>query len=163
MKLVRAMSVLALLAVSQPAAATNHSKIPEEDYDFLSVTTGPCIPTIGIGIEPKHRVECERITPPRRYRGTWFVAFETSYFTPIGKRSCIETKGLTTCAELRGTALPWPSRWACPRKFEIEFIGRRNNSPGFDPAYQIVVDEVVSMTRLPNPPYEADECDPAAR
>ena len=160
--LVRAISLLALLAASQPAAAEEMSAVAEENYDFLLVTLGPCVPQIGVGIEPKHRVECERMTQPRLYRGTWIVAFETSLFTPIGKESCVETREWTSCASLSGSGLPWPSRWACPRKFEVEFIGRRNALPGFDPAYRIVVDRMISAKRLPDPPHEAGECDPTA-
>ena len=67
-----ALSLLGLLAVSaQRAAAMErpHSEISEENYDFLSVTEGPCIPKIGVGIEPKYAAECKRMTEPRRYRG----------------------------------------------------------------------------------------------
>lgn len=141
-----------------------HLAIPEENYDFLSVTTGPCIPKIGVGIEPRFQAPCKRMTEPRRYRGTWFVAFETSYFTPVGTQSCVETRGLTNCAHLVGKALPWPSRWACPRRFELEFIGRRNLLPQFygGTRYKIAVDRVITLKRLPDPRYEPGECDPAA-
>ena len=163
MRVAIAWGVLGLLAVQAGcAAATGKSKPLEENYEFLSVTNGRCIPKIGVGIDPDSEAECQRMTEPRRYRGTWFVAFETSLFTPIGKQSCIETKGRTNCAELVGKALPWPSRWACPRQFEIEFVGRRNLLPGFDPTYRIVVDQLISAKRLPDPPHEPDECDPAA-
>ena len=133
---------------------------PEDNYDFLSVTVGPCVPRFGVGIEPQHEAECRRMTEPRRYRGTWYVAFETSFFTPIGTQGCIKTKGRTNCAQLVGKTLPWPSRWACPREFEIEFIGRRNELPRFDPTpYRIIVDQLISAKRLPDPPHEPDECD----
>lgn len=162
MKPILATGLLALIAASQPAVATDTSAVPEENYDFLLVTSGPCVPRIGVGIEPKHRVECGRMTEPRLYRGTWFVAFETSLFAPIGRESCGEMREWTSCAALSGSVLPWPSRWACPRKFKVEFIGRRNALPGFDPAYRIVVDKVISVKRLPDPPHEAGECDPTA-
>ena len=137
--------------------------LPEEDYSFLLVTTGPCVPKIGIGIEPKYRAACKRMTKPGRYRGTWYTDFETSFFTPIGQRSCIETKGLTRCAALAGgKALPWPARSACPRLWEVEFIGRRNVLPGSYPGYRIVVDEVIDFKRLPDPPHEPGECDETA-
>lgn len=139
--------------------------VPEENYDFLSVTNGPCIPKFGGRIETKYKTECERMTEPRRYRGTWRVEFEGSVFTPAGIADCFETRGGTRCAYVEGKALPWPSRWACPRKYEVEFIGRRNVLPGlygnaFD--YRIVVDELIEAKRLPDPPHESNDCDEAA-
>ena len=158
-----ALGLLGLVAVqSGCAAAIAKSKIVEEHYDFLFVTDSPCVPNVSVGIDPKYQAECQRMTEPRRYRGTWFVAFETSFFTPIGKQSCIKTKARTNCAQLVGKALPWPSRWACPRQFEVEFIGRRNLLPGFDPAYRVVVDQLISAKRLPDPSHEPWECDAAA-
>lgn len=163
-------STLAIVALNSAAMAcgSNHLRpahlgIPEENYDFMSVTAGPCFPRAGVGIEPKYEADCKRMTELRRYRGTWQVEFEGSFFTPIEKPDCTETKGVTDCAELVGKALPWPSRWACPRKFEVEFIGRRNALPRFDPAaYRIVVEQLISAKRLSDPPHEPDECDPAA-
>lgn len=161
MMLVRAMSLFALLAANQPGAGTDSSIIPEENYDFLLVTDGPCIPKAGI--DENGEWGCGRMTQPRRYRGTWYVAFETSLFTPLGKRGCIKTRALTECAELEGKALPWPPRWACARQFEVEFIGRRNLLPQWSPsAYRVVVDRLISAKRLPDPPHEPNECDPAA-
>lgn len=135
--------------------------LPEAEYTFLSAT-GPCVPKIGVGVEPKHRAACKRMTKPERYRGTWYTDFETSFFTPIGEDSCIETKVMGCAALVGGEALPWPSRAACPRLWQVEFIGRRNVLPGFDPPYRIVVDEVIDFKRLPDPPHAADECDETA-
>lgn len=136
--------------------------LPEADYRFLSVMTGPCVPKIGLGIEPKHRSTCKQMTKPERYRGIWYTDFETSFFKPIGEESCAKTK-FTRCAELvAGKALPWPSRWACPRSWQVEFIGRRNVLPGFAPPYRIVVDEVIDFKRLTDPPHEIGECDESA-
>ena len=144
------------------AAAQTSAMIPEENYDFLSVTDGPCVPKIGVGIEAKYEAECKRMTEPRRYRGTWYVDFETSFFTPAGRRQCWGPKGTGGCLELKGEALPWPKRSDCGREFEVDFIGRRNVLPTFYPAYTIVVDQVISARRLPDPPHDADECDAAA-
>ena len=156
-----ALALIALLAANTVgASAVDPSSIPEEDYDFLSVTDGTCLPNIAVGIDPKYEAECRRMTEPKRYRGRWYVAFETSYFTPAGMQSCIETKGLTDCAELVGSALPWPGRWDCAREYEVEFIGRRNALPRFfrGAAYEVVVDELISAKRLPDP-YD-ENCDP---
>ncbi len=160
-----ALSLLGLVAVETGCAtAIGNSKIGGENYDFLSVTDGPCMPKVGVGIDPKHKAECQRMTEPRRYRGSWFVAFETSLFTPVGKQSCIETEGRMPCAELVGKALPWPSRWACPREYELEFTGRRNALPRFyeGTSYKIEVENLLSAKRLPDPRHEPDDCDPAA-
>lgn len=156
--------VLSLLALGAATTQTplGTSSTPEDDYRFLSVTSGPCVRQIGRQIDPKQQLECRRMTEPRRYRGTWYVAFETSLFTPVGNQNCVETKGQTKCAELEGASLPWPSRGACARKFEVEFIGRRNVEPGAYPVYRIVVDEMISAKRLSDPPNEIGDCDPAA-
>jgi len=154
-----ALSMLGLLCV-QPAAAKDPSKIPEENYDFLSVIDGPCVPKLGY--EPKDGPECGGWTGQRRYRGTWRVEFEDSSFVPRGMADCAKT--MAPCPLLAGKALPWPSRWACPRRFEVEFIGRRNRLPGWmdGSRYEIVVDTLISAKRLPDPPHEQDECDPNA-
>jgi len=138
--------------------------IPEEDYRFLSVTNGPCFSGPGERTKLENDVVCKSMSPLRRYRGTWFVAFETSLFMPLGNPECGEVGRSVNCAELVGKALPWPSRWACPRKFAIEFIGKRNLQPQYydDVAYKIVVQKVISIKRLPDPPYEPNECDPHA-
>ncbi|MEO5772487.1 MAG: hypothetical protein ABIQ32_00015 [Sphingomicrobium sp.] len=150
-----------LVAGALQIAATDVPTIAEEDYDFIAVTKGPCALKIGVGIEPKHEAECQRITAPRRFRGTWQVEFEGSFFTPIGKPDCVETR--RNCAELVGQSLPWPSRWACPRKFEVEFVGRRNVLPRDDPsAYRIIVDKVITAKRLPDPLHEPGDCDSTA-
>jgi len=159
-KFVGALTLFGMLAANaHPAAVPATSETPEEDHDFLSVTDGPCIPKIGVGIEQQYKTECQRMTGPRRYRGRWFVAFETSFFTPVGQESCIKTKGQTNCAELIGKALPWPGRWDCAREFEVEFVGRRNVLPGFyeSAPYKIVVDRLISAKRLPDP-YD-ENCD----
>lgn len=99
-RVVTALSLFGLLGVSaQQAVAIDQSRIPEENYDFLSVTAGPCMPKDGI--EPKYEPECLRMTEPRRYRGTWHVEFEGSYFTPVGWRDRIETEAMD-CAALVG-------------------------------------------------------------
>ena len=159
MRFAAVLSLVGLLAV-HPAAATDPSKIPEENYDFLQVIDGPCVPKLGF--EPKDGPECREWTEPRRYRGTWQVEFEGSFFTPVGKQDCVATKAY--CAWLVGKPLPWPSRWACPRMFEVEFIGRRNRLPGWldGSRYEIVVDKLISAKRLADPPHEPDECDPKA-
>lgn len=137
--------------------------LPEENYGFLSVTDGPCVSKADVDTGIVNREECRRMTEPKRYRGTWYVAFETSVFTPRGMRNCIEAKAPSTCARLAGAGLPWPSRWACPRAYEVEFIGRHNTLAGVDPVYRIVVDELISAKRLPDPQHESGECDEAAR
>jgi hypothetical protein len=114
---------------------------------------------MGIGIEPKNKAACNQLTGPRRYRGTWYVDFETSFFTPAGKPDCIKTE-VPDCVELEGDALPWPKRAACPREYRIEVIGRRNLLPRYltGAAYKVIVDRVISIKRLPDPPHEPGEC-----
>jgi len=134
--------------------------VPEENYDFLSVTKGPCVPSIGVKLTPTQEAECARMTEPRHYRGTWRVGFESSIFTPAGRRVCWETDATAQCMALEGTTLPWPTRWECDREFELDFIGRRNVSPGFFPSYRIVVDRLISVKRLPDPANDPEQCDP---
>lgn len=104
-----ALSLLAFAAAQTGcAAAMSKSKLEEENYDLLTDTNDTCKPKIGVGIEPMHEAACKQMTEPRRYRGTWYVGFETSFFTPIGKQDCIETK-VPDCVELAGDTLPWPN------------------------------------------------------
>jgi hypothetical protein len=125
--------------------------LPEVDYSFLSATTGPCVPKIGVGIPAEHRAACKRMTEQGRYRGTWYVSSKTSLFAPNGHERCVETKGRTNCAELvGGTYLPWPHKGHCPSSWDVEFIGRRNVLPGGNPAYRIVVDQIIHFSRLPD-------------
>jgi len=140
------------------ALALFGAPVPEEDYAFLGVKDDRCIPKIGVGIEPQYEAECKRMTEPRHYRGTWYVDFETSFFTPTGYRSCLETTEHNPCMELSGEALPRLKRWECGREFEVDFVGRRNVLPGFWPAYKIVVDKLIWVKRLPDPHDE--NCDP---
>ena len=132
--------------------------VPEENYDFVSATDDRCVSKIGIGIEAKYKADCDLMAEPRRYRGTWYVDFETSFFTPAGKQDCMQTDEPGDCLELAGEALPWPPRSDCGRKFELEFIGRRNVYRKFFPRYSITVDKLISARRLPDP-YDVD-CDP---
>lgn len=151
-----------LLSACAHQAATGQANISEESYDFLAVTDGPCIPQIAVGIDPKHRAKCSRMTEPRRYRGIWRVEFEASVLTPIGQPRCLQEKG-GDCAWIEGKDLPWPGRWDCSREYEIEFIGRRNALPGSyghggSSHYKVVVDRLISAKRRPDP-YDAN-CDP---
>ena len=76
-----ALNLLGLLSAA-PAATAEPAKIPEENYVFLQVIDGPCVPKLGY--EPKDGPECREWTEPRRYRGTWQVGFEDSSFIPAG-------------------------------------------------------------------------------
>lgn len=141
-----------------------HLQLPEENYDVLALTMGPCAPKVGVAIEPRHEAACKQMTELRRYRGVWYVDFETSFFTPIGRKYCRETKELGDCVELTGETLPWPRRSDCARKYQVEFIGRRNVLPyNYEgSAYRIVVNKVISVKRLPDPPRQQGHCEPVA-
>ncbi len=158
--IVRVLGLIGLFAGNASQATLKDSGIPEEDYAFLSVASGPCATPMRASTDAASRAACSRMTEPRRYRGTWSVDFEGSFFTPRGRPNCLVSEA-DHCVELAGKVLPWPSRWACPRVFEVEFIGRRNAQPNFydGPPYKIVVDELISVKRLPDPPHEPDECD----
>ena len=139
-------------------------RFPEEDYSFLAVTDGPCVPKIGTRVKPEQQAICNRMTPMRRYRGTWLVGFETSLFAPIGRPSCAVPTSLEKCAELAGDLYFRPhSRWACPKLYRLEFIGHRNVLPASVPPYRITVDEVLAYSPLPDPPHEPGECDNEAQ
>lgn len=151
-------SLLAVFAGQRPVTSMNSPAVLDEDYGFLMLTDGPCVPKTGIELHPRDRVNCDLMTQPRRYHGTWLVAFETSYFTPMGRENCLQTPAVADCIELDGKLLPWPSKWACPRMFEVEFIGRRNVYPRILPSYLLVVDKLISARRLPDPPRKRNEC-----
>jgi hypothetical protein len=147
-----------------PNSPSIEMSVPEEDYAFLSVTRGPCDAPVRSSTNAATQSDCARMTGPRRYRGTWSVDFEGSFFTPRGRLSCLDSE-TESCVVLAGKSLPWPSRWACPRAYEIDFIGRRNALPNFfnGSAYKVVVDKLISVRRLPDLPREADQCDANAK
>jgi hypothetical protein len=95
------------------------------------------------------------MTGPRRYRGTWVVAFETSIFEPSDKPNCVEGRTLDYCPDLvlEGKALPSPGQWGCARMFQLDFVGRRSVHPGSDLNYRVVVDRLISAKRLPDPKW----------
>jgi hypothetical protein len=135
----------------------------EENYGFLSVTTGPCAAKNGTLVSPKQRLACKRLTPSRRYRGTWLVGSKTSFFSPTDS-SCVGAKSPANCAQLLddkdalASAIRRDSSWACLKMYRIEFIGRRNVLPNVDPAYRIRIDELLGYWPLPDPPLKPDEC-----
>ena len=147
------------------ASATATSIVPEENYDFLAKADGRCVPQIGLKFDPRQEADCKRLAEPRRYRGTWLVAFETSIFTPAGKPHCIEGVTLDYCPDLvlEGSALPWPGRWSCARRFQVDFIGRRSRWVGSELNYRVVVDRVIAVKRLQDPPHDPWDCDAAAQ
>ena len=140
-------------------------QIPEENYDLLTITKGPCAPKIFMPIEKEHQAACSQMNEPRLYRGTWYVDFETSYFTPVGRAYC-GTANAADCIQLKGESLPWPKRSDCMRAYQIEFVGRRNLLPHtYDDgsAYRIMVDRVLSVKRLPDPPQGLGLCSSRSR
>ena len=153
------------LLCAVPGTAANQRTIPDEHYEFRSVIDSACWPQAAVKMAAAQRAECSRLTAPRRYRGTWRVAFETSIFTPAGNAGCVEGVTMDYCPDLilRGKRLPWPSRWACPQEYDIEFIGRRSLHPGKMFGFDVAVDRVISAKRLPDPPHEPGECDPNAK
>lgn len=160
-----ALSLLGFVALQSGCSTpVNKFELAEENYDLLKVTEGACATKVGAGIEPRHKAVCKRMTDPRRYRGTWYVDFETSFFTPIGKEYCRDTRAVGDCVELTGKALPWPRRSDCAHEYQVEFVGRRNLLPhNYEgSAYRILVDKVLSVTRLPDPSQEPGVCAAAA-
>jgi hypothetical protein len=160
-KFAATLSLFGLLSAPSFAAA-NVAGVPEESYGFLAVADGPCVPKIGAKLTPQQEDECQRLAEPRRYRGRWFVGFETSIFKPAGKPTCIEGVTLDYCPDLilEGKALPWPGRWSCTRMFEVDFVGRRTVWPGSGMNYRLIVDRLISAKRLPDPTWATGECDP---
>ena len=135
------------------------ARFQEENYDFLAVTTGPCVPKAGIPIGPKQRAACQRMTPKRRYRGTMYAGGGTYLFAPVGQPSCAGAKDQPNCAELVGDMWFRPQyELECPTLYRVELIGRRNVLPGADPAYRINVDEVLAYWQLDDPPNAAGRC-----
>jgi hypothetical protein len=135
-------------------------QFPEETYDFLAVTTGPCVSGTGMPIDPEQLVACKRMTPKRRYRGTWLVGFDISLFAPAGKPDCTKAMAVAYCAELVGADYFRPhSSKACPKLYRLEFVGQRNALPSSHPSYRIAVDYILADEPLPNPPHKPGECD----
>jgi hypothetical protein len=135
-------------------------EFPEETYDFLTETSGPCVTGIGTQMDPKQLRTCKRMTPKRRYRGTWLVGSEASLFAPVGKPDCTNAMAVANCAELVGAQYFGPhSPRSCPKLYKVEFVGQRNALPASHPAYRITVDYILADQPLPDPPHKPGECD----
>jgi hypothetical protein len=137
-------------------------EFPEESYDFLTVTSGPCAPRAGVRIGPKQALACKRMTSKRRYRGTWLLDSSRSLFAPAGKPNCLDSQMQETCAELGGKGLDWLRPYSqshmCPALYRLEFVGRRNVAPNGRPAYRIAVENVIAYEKLPDPPHGDGFC-----
>jgi len=139
---------------------------PKREFKFELVEQQPCSWTRERrGPDPRFASECGRLSGPLRWHGTWSVESEGSDFMPEGGLTCPRSLSSPCSIAIEGKALPWPGRWACPRHFKIEFIGRRSLLPGpygsFGMTqYRIVVDRLISAKRLPDEQkYDPRECD----
>src|SRR3982751_3130022 len=93
-----------------------HQALPS-DFDFAAAWDSPCVPTRKRrGPDPAFAEACAEWSEPQYYHGVWSVGFEESNFTFMGKMDCYKMQD-HSCIELRGKALPWPSRWTCNREF----------------------------------------------
>lgn len=146
------------LALAGCAGSPGASVEPLATGSQLLALDDRCLPKSGVGIEARFEADCLRMTEPKRWRGTWRVAFEDSTFTPAGQRHC----KVGYCLSLEGKALSWPGRWACAREYEIEFIGRASVWRGAYghgiPSYKLVVDRLISAKRLADPSHDATQC-----
>ncbi len=130
-------------------------EFPEETYDFLAMTNGPCVQEI----KAIMRTACERMTPKRRYRGTLFASGQTFLFAPAGHPPCAGEGGQAGCVAVEGNMWIRPDYDAqCPRLYRLELVGRRNVLPRANPTYRIMVDEIVAYQELDGPPNEPANC-----
>ena len=129
-------------------------EFPEATYDFLQDTTGPCAAEA-----PKPSVSCKALTPKRRYRGTLYAFGDTFLFAPVGKPPCKGDGPEPNCVAVEGNIwIRGDYDAQCPRLYQLEFIGRRNASPGANPAYRIKVDYILGYQELDDLPKQPASC-----
>lgn len=110
--------------------------------------------------------KCRELGQRKYYHGVWIVGFEANGFTFVGQPECYEPGQKNICLSLRGDALVWPPG-ACPRRIEIEFVGRRYLHPvagpwEIFPEYAVIVEKVISRRRLADPTGPGS-CEPNSR
>jgi hypothetical protein len=126
------------------------------DFDFAAARDSPCVWRLKDRRAPDRAFAeaCKQWSDPQYFHGVWSVGFEESNFTFMGKMDCYKMQD-HSCIELRGEALPWPSRSDCNREFELKFIGRRSRYAiaGImgSPTFAVTVDRVIYARRLPAP------------
>jgi hypothetical protein len=138
---------------SDEQIAVQHAADPGMRDDCLSIIKwgGPEALT-------KPQEECYKFDSPRRWKGLWLGAFETSSFCPEPARSC-DTPGERIWLEVGPSAhLPY-RRWngdTSPVLYQVDFVGRKTAYPGWYGhvgRYQqeIIMDRLISIRRLPMP------------
>ena len=119
--------------------------------------SSPCIPKIGLGIDPKFEAMCHEMTEPRVWRGLWVYGFEWSQFCAEPAKSCGPPRKLDADITWLTFGGDWPSGLDSKQEsgavFEIEFVGRRTvyaGSKGHMGIFQheMVVDRLISMKEI---------------
>jgi hypothetical protein len=119
----------------------------------------PCQQTVVEGgvkmIGSKSTDQCERMTPPRRWRGLWRYAFEAPQFCEAPAKKC-PTSPPGTYVEISFAKMP-PGLAETPPGglYAIDFVGRRTivPQPYFGrPRQDVIVDRLISIKELQPPP-----------
>ena len=103
--------------------------------------------------------ECYKFDPPRRWRGIYFGAFEQSRFCPAPAIECsYDTPGETIWLKPGPSmTIPRYNGEATSVLFEIDFVGRKTSYRGNyghlgGSDQEIIIDRLISMKRLEEPP-----------
>ena len=151
MKLI-AIPMLVLASACQTTVPT-HAVVLGED-ELNRITTSPCIPKLGAGIEPRFEEMCREMTKPRVWRGLWAYGFEWSQFCAEPAKSCGPPRKLDADITWLTFGEDWPSGLDSKQEtgavFEVEFVGRRTvyaGSKGHMGIFQheMVIDRLISM------------------
>jgi len=107
----------------------------------------------GIEAMPSEIDKCSKMEPQRRWSGLYVTGFEWSRFCPAPAHDCSDKSPGQYIALDHSSAVDLPAYAGeeSPPLYTIEFVGRKTvfpiDAPNM-PIYEIVVDRMISMTKL---------------
>jgi len=157
-----ALALAACAAPSHPVGMTGHplgmreARLFDFNFNLPRDEQRACDHLGQNGKDSGKPVDCDRLSEPEYYNGTWLVDRETSYYSFKGERACWDDHSDTVkCAELEMTEEQQskiPALRECTKKYGLEFIGRHTVRPvrsaGGYPIYVVVVDRIISAKLL---------------
>ena len=150
-------AVPVLLLVSGCGTIPTHAEAVDLGDSSSLQLSGPCIPKIGMGIDPKFEAMCRDMTEPRVWRGLWAYGFEWSQFCEEPAKSCGDRPKRDPDITWLTFGENWPLGLDTKREagalFQVEFVGRRTVHKGMKGhmgvfQYEMVVDRLISMKEI---------------
>lgn len=151
----RAMAVISIMILLS-ACEARQPKTPDAKLAEIKATLpgilDSCLTRVkygGLQAMPDEVDECYAMTPPQLWKGVWLREFEGMRFCPAPAKGCRNEPGPSIWLDLPEVeGKSWP-----PRRYEIEFIGRRTQHPGMFghmglSDHEMIVDKLISLKLL---------------